>query len=141
MTADEAAKAIQSALEAGPTPGEWRVRQDEDQHVTTYVDPVENPSWGEIACVYGTYGFIGDSGDVKSDTNARLIAAASPAALTVLLAERKALRGALQNLLAWAEHAEVQIDAGWGDGRNLAEMEKDGDLSDELIAARAALGE
>ena len=72
---------------------------------------------------------------------AAIIAAASPAALSVLLAEREALREALRNLIAWAEHAEVQIDGEWGNCRNLAEMEKDGDLSDELIAARAALGE
>lgn len=50
-----------------------------------------------------------------------------------------ALRAALTALLAMAEQCEVQIDHEWGFCRTLEQIEADGDMSPEIIAAREVL--
>lgn len=54
------------------------------------------------------------------------------AAIAELTEAAKAARGLLEE---W----EVKIDGEWGLGRDLDEIERDGDLSEELVNLRAAL--
>ncbi|MBA4285430.1 MAG: hypothetical protein C0434_07855 [Xanthomonadaceae bacterium] len=51
------------------------------------------------------------------------------------------MREALTGLLKLAEVYSVKIDGEWGAGRSLAEIEADGDLEDEIVAAREALAQ
>jgi hypothetical protein len=51
----------------------------------------------------------------------------------------KLLRDALTALLQYAENAEVMIEAIWGDGRPLAQIEAEGCLTPAIVQAREAL--
>jgi hypothetical protein len=51
----------------------------------------------------------------------------------------EALVKALEDALVLLESQETQIDGEWGDCRGLEQIEKDGDLSREIIQAREAL--
>lgn len=53
-------------------------------------------------------------------------------------AEIERLRAALTNLLLYAEAACEQIESEWGSCRSLSELEADGDMPHEIIAARQA---
>jgi hypothetical protein len=70
---------------------------------------------------------VASSPSERDWNNARLLAAAPD------------LLDALRALLAWSEDAEVKIDGEWGSGRTLGDIAADGDLSDEIANARAAI--
>jgi hypothetical protein len=52
---------------------------------------------------------------------------------------RDELLEALRDLLAWAECAEAKLDGELGLCRSIEEIERDGDLPEEISAARAAI--
>ena len=53
--------------------------------------------------------------------------------------DKDRLAECLRKLLNWAEGAEEQIEGEWGSLRSLEELEIDGELSTEIVEARAAL--
>lgn len=50
-----------------------------------------------------------------------------------------ALREALEDILGLAEYQEQRIEGEWGTSRSIEKIEEDGDLNQEIIAARKAL--
>ena len=56
-----------------------------------------------------------------------------------LRAENAELRGALRIAVSAMEEYEEKVDFEWGEFRNIAEIERDGDLPMCLTVARAAL--
>lgn len=59
--------------------------------------------------------------------------------LAAVTAQRDQLLVVLQNLLALAEEQEQRAENEWGRNRSLAQVQEDGHLPDEIMAARAAL--
>jgi len=90
---------LRAALEAGPTPGPWEV----DEH---YVQQQGRPEIGICDVLNMDEG--GPKGwyrGPKTAANLALIAAAHPETIRALLAERDALRGALEG--AWTLIAQL----------------------------------
>ena len=57
----------------------------------------------------------------------------------ILASTAPELYDALENALQKMEQMEEQIEGEWGMGKSLERLEKDGELSEEILQARAAL--
>lgn len=93
-TTAEHIAAIRKALEAGPTPGEWRVGYSaseigcENQKIGGLAKLFDVRGWGYLTGNgHGALGMIREDAARMQDANAALVASCNPVAMTAVLAE------------------------------------------------------
>lgn len=107
-------EALRAALAAGPTPGPWFADNRGKVWCRDPRELYENGGGvaGDKALATTHVGWYGEGYvGFPAECNARLIAAANPEAIRALLAERDALREALQGVLRVADRATDEFDA------------------------------
>lgn len=67
--------------------------------------------------------------------------ASGPEVIRALLAERDAMKDALEVAIAQMEYDAAKIDGEWGGCRSIDELERDGELPEAIVLARAALAQ
>lgn len=129
---------LREALEIGPTPGPWRFINHNNKPAQSLPSDdwtIKSETNGKVVCSEPQCKFA----DLPTVCDGPYIAACHPEAIRALLAERDALREVLEASIEQMEYDAAKIDWEWGGCRSIDELERDGDLPEAIVLARAAL--